>query len=318
VTRGARIVRALSVAFVALQSVACGTAGSPSASLAGVALPSLPAGSSWLAFALDADGGWDFDGGDADIYLVDDRGDHRIRLTDDPANDYSPEWSPDGRTIAFRTNRDGNHEIYAMDWNGANPRNLTRDRGEQRSPAFSPDGRTIAYASAGEDGFDIWLMDADGGNPRRLAGHGLDEYPTFSPDGSRIAFTSYCSGCGSAALVVMDVDGSDRRELAPEAGWPDWSLDVRKLAFDAAVGGRVLTFVVDPEGQPPRPARIAEGVQLDWSPDGSRIAFTVIPERPTSGFPCCADIVVAAADGSEAVTLTDDLEGFAIEPTWRP
>ena len=81
-TRGARIVRALSVAFVALQSVACGTAGSPSASLAGVALPSLPAGSSWLAFALDGDGGWDFDGGDADIYLVDDRGDHRIRLTD--------------------------------------------------------------------------------------------------------------------------------------------------------------------------------------------------------------------------------------------
>ena len=50
----------------------------------------------------------------------------------------------------------------------------------------------------------------------------------------------------------------------------------------------------------------------------SFVAYTVIPERPTSGFPCCAEIVVADADGSNLVVLTDAVEGFAFEPTWRP
>lgn len=289
------------------------TAAQPSRS----ALPSLPAEASWIAFAFDADGGWDFEGGDAEIYLVDDSGGSRVNVTNHPANDFSPEWSPDGSTIVFRTNRDGDHEIYAMNADGSDPRNLTRDPGEQRSPAWSPDGAMIAYASAGDDGFDIWLMDADGGNPRRLPGPGLDEYPTFSPDGSRIAFTSYCAACTTAALVVMDVDGSDRRELAPAAGWPDWSTS-GMIGFDALGDGVVTTYRIDPDDPGSSPTPIGEGVQLDWAPDGRRFAYTVLLDRPDTGIPCCADIAVGDLGGGESRVLTDDIEGFAFEPTWQP
>lgn len=65
------------MAFVASLVGACGAVPSPSPPSDGVTLPSLRTGSSWLAFAFDADGGWDFDGGNADIYLIDDRGGHR-------------------------------------------------------------------------------------------------------------------------------------------------------------------------------------------------------------------------------------------------
>ncbi len=84
-----------------------------------------------IAFQSDRDGDWD-------IYVMDADGGNVQQLTDDPAGDRYPAWSPDGTRIAFQSDRDGDEDIYVMDADGGNVRQLTDDPGEDYAPAWSP------------------------------------------------------------------------------------------------------------------------------------------------------------------------------------
>ena len=92
------------------------------------------------------------------------------RLTDDPSDDFFPSFSPDGRHIAFASERDGNLEIYVMGFDGSNPRRLTDHPTRHRTflPRWSPDGRHIAFVSERDGNLEIYVMASDGSNPRRL------------------------------------------------------------------------------------------------------------------------------------------------------
>jgi dipeptidyl aminopeptidase/acylaminoacyl peptidase len=273
-----------------------------------------------IAFSADLDGNWDFYDGDADIFLIDPDGGPAHNLTRHPANDFSPEWSPDGKQIAFRTDRDGNHEIYVIAANGSNPTNLSRTpAAEERSPAWSPDGNQIAFSSDRDGDRDIYLMSTDGSDVVRLALPGLQEYPTWSPDGAEIAVTSFCASCAAAALFVINVDGSEPREVAASGGWPDWSPDGSLIAYDTrAEDGTVGIHVAEPT--PGAISRwLARGLQADWSPDGAQLAYaietgTLEPGKST----LLADLYVAAADGGKVRRLTRTPRAFEFEPTWRP
>src|SRR6188508_387922 len=85
--------------------------------------------------------------------------------------DGSPSWSPDGRRIAFYSDRDGNAEIYVMNADGSGVRRLTNTKADEGYPSWSPDGRTITFDSDRDGNFEIYAMDADGSNPRRLTNH---------------------------------------------------------------------------------------------------------------------------------------------------
>ena len=78
---------------------------------------------------------------------MDGDGSNQTRLTRNEAWDSSPAWSPDGRRIAFQSDRDGAGEIYAMDGDGSNQTRLTRDLASDMEPALSPDGRRMAFES---------------------------------------------------------------------------------------------------------------------------------------------------------------------------
>jgi TolB protein len=84
-----------------------------------------------IAFRSDQDG-------QADIYVINIDGSGRSNLTNNPANDWAPAWSPDGKYIASQTNREGNFEIYRMASDGSDPVNLTNDPGDDQLPHWRP------------------------------------------------------------------------------------------------------------------------------------------------------------------------------------
>jgi TolB protein len=86
-------------------------------------------------------------------------------------------WSPDGRQIAFASERDGGWEVYVMDADGSNQRQLTKDNVFSFLPAWSPDGTRIAFISARGTTWGVYIMDADGSNRRWL----VDNAAYFRP-----------------------------------------------------------------------------------------------------------------------------------------
>jgi TolB protein len=81
------------------------------------------------------------------------------RLTNHPAVDYWPVWSPDGKRIAFTSNRDGNYEIYVMNADGSAPRNVTQNPAQDNYATWSPAGKRIAFISNRSGGYDVYVMD---------------------------------------------------------------------------------------------------------------------------------------------------------------
>jgi TolB protein len=85
-----------------------------------------------------------------------------VRLTNDPSDNFTPAWSPDGSRIVWSSNRGGSYQLYIMDaTTGGNVVQLTT-AGVNIQPAWSPDGSRIAWASGQGDDWDIWVMNADG------------------------------------------------------------------------------------------------------------------------------------------------------------
>ncbi|MBZ0285869.1 MAG: TIR domain-containing protein [Anaerolineae bacterium] len=189
-------------------------------------------------------------------------------LTDDPQSDYEPSWSPDGRQIAFYSDRNVNYEIYVMDADGGNVLRLTDSPADNYNyaPSWSPDGCQIAFTSYRDGNNDIYVMDADGGNVRRLTDDPAEDHdPSWSPDGRQIAFHS--DRDGNYEIYVMDADGGNVRRLTDDPAEdydPSWSPDGRQIAFYTYRDDNYEIYVMDTDGGNVR--RLTNNNWNDFSP----------------------------------------------------
>ena len=125
--------------------------------------------------------------GNRDIYLLlpedddDWRGPVKAQpLIASPAADHSPDWAPDGDTLVYVSERDGNAEIYTLESDeGDPPQRLTTNEAEDSQPVWSPDGKRIAFVSDLHGDGEIFVMNADGSNQQRLTHNDVRDH---SPD----------------------------------------------------------------------------------------------------------------------------------------
>jgi Tol biopolymer transport system component len=263
--------------------------------------------------------------GNSEIYLMNSDGSGLVNLTNHPAFDANPAWSPDGSKIAFTTERDGNLEIYVMNANGTGLVNLTRSPRSESMPSWSPDGSKIAFKRdvGGELFLEIAIMNADGSNPVNVSNNpDFVQRATWSPDGSRIAYGSDrdfdTSGYTELAfeIYVTDADGTRPFNLTntdnAEDDFPAWSPDGSSIAFHSNRSGNWDIFLANPDGSGiVNLTQHSAGDYLPaWSKDGSRIAF----ESNRDGD---IEVYVMKADGSSVVRLTNQ-PGADSFPAWRP
>jgi TolB protein len=262
-------------------------------------------------------------------------GSRKTNLTNHPAIDHSPAWSPDHRRIAFASDRDSGDapDIYVMNADGSGVSRLTTDPARDAQPSWSPDGNRIAFTRSDADSLDgVYVMKADGSGQARLTEDVSGSAdPAWSPNGARIALWGerFEDDVEEPEIYLVNPDGSDviRLTQSPEApdGYPAWSPDGKQIAFSSRRANRFDLFVMNADGSGVTALTDTAVVEQwpVWSPDGRRIAYTRAGDEASGEHTHLTYVYVMNADGSQAMRLAgatqddpSDIYDFNEEPDW--
>lgn len=200
----------------------------------------------------------------AEVWVMNADGSGKHQVTSDGTRDWYPTWSPDGRTIAFRSDQTGNGDIYTIPATGGPETQLTTAAGLDSLPRYSPDGTKILFHSKRNDPHPttcaecdegVFVMNADGSDQHEIVGQAGEEdtFPNWSPDGRRIVYSRYLLNASSPldGLWLADPDGSNASQVAGPDGSSesgDFSPDGQNLVFEE--GGDVMRTVPVTGGTP--------------------------------------------------------------------
>lgn len=209
-------------------------------------------------------------------------------ITDGKFNDH-PAVSPDGKQIAFTSDRDDNWNIFTFDRITLQTRRLTRDLSFDSEPSWSPDGKHLVFVSKRTGNHDIYKMNTDGGEIVNLTQNEASEsMPAWSPRGNMISFVQWVDG--KSGIHVMDSDGNGQMRLDNSPFYntsPTWSPQGDEIAFvnKPKQNAKVYRiYTIDTDGQNKRWIFETEATairNINWSPNGKKIVFVYysLPDR---------------------------------------
>jgi Tol biopolymer transport system component len=278
----------------------------------------------------DALHAWDFRQGDriafvksGQIWIMSSKGRFARPLTTQGEN-LAPAFSPDGKRIAYASDRSGEFEIHLMDVDGKNDVPLTRSKAGSLDPAFSPDGKRVAY-SVGRTGRGILSVDLQGKNPQELNVWG--EWPAYSPDGKRVLLTGRIR-TAQGDLFVREPGGKDEPRQITETLKPmalnfhaRFSPDGSRILFagwNPGAGGKL--FLAKADGSDLTVLRQYPHFYAwpSFSPDGKRILCCRVHDGTSIGmtdrhFVLQKPEIVILEEGKPDVVL-----GEGSYPAWSP
>ena len=251
--------------------------------------------------------------GAKEIVVADYDGAGQTPLTKNGSINLTPVWSPDARSLAYTSYKQGYPDLYrAFPFERRPEQTLAAFVGINTAPAFSPDGKSIAMTLSKDGNPEIYVLTLATGTMRRLTRHaGIDTEPTWAPTGRQVAFIS--DRTGSPNLFVMDAEGTSVRQLT-SGGFhtqPRWSPKGDAIAYTARQGVHDI-WLINVDGSNPR--RLTGGVGdnqgATWAPSGRHLAF----QSNRNGR---WQILAMLIDGSAPTVITTGT-AEATSPSWSP
>lgn len=254
---------------------------------------------------------------DYELYVMNADGSALTKLTDNPAFDGGPSFSPDAKKIAFTSTRNGKMDIYIYDleafMNGdvTEPVRLTNE-GNNYCPAWAPDNSAIAFTTDREGGFKIYKMSIDGSNQQLFIDLPDAFNPAWSADSKKLVFNAKADG--SNELHKIDSDGENIVRLTNHNGddqFADWSPDGETIAYSRnEMNTQFYICSIDKNGE--NFVELLVSYDSDeypiWSPDGSQILCR-------SSITGSDQLIIMDKDGSNSKAVTD-MQGTSMDCDW--
>jgi len=238
----------------------------------------------------------------SDIYCKDVKAGEEVRLTSDNLAVPGLDWTADGGSLVFSSDRGGRLTIYRVPSSGGEVTEVPGVEGIAHSPSVSRHGARLVYGQTHAEA-NIWRAPGprgDGASRKLFGSTRQDRLPLYSPDGTKIAFTSDRTGHGE--IWVCDSDGRHPVRLTrfeAFAAHASWSPDGRSLLFHARLGHQLDVYRIDIDTTVP--VRITDAESNDAAPSWSRNGRWIYFNSDRSG---SHQVWRMTAEGDDPVQLT--------------
>jgi len=272
------------------------------------ALPAVLESRGTIAFTLR-------ENGQTDLWAVPVTTRQPIRITNDPADERDPAWSPDGTKLAYASDRDGNWELYIYDLLTGQTRRMTFNLTYEAAPSWSPDSNWLVYETYQNRTLDVYVLpvtDVNASLQPIASTSSAEMRPAWSPEGRQIAFIGV-NESGADLYVVQLEDISNPINVTQSAGRhedsPSWSPDGAYLAYSAVDAGLAKIFVQNMRDLAQSPQVLGRGRAPSWSPDGGAVIAAV----DTAG---ATHLTVYPFGSTEAIPQIISAPPRADKPVW--